>query len=322
MSADDAFVLAPAWRAWIAENLARGVAPREVRAQLVAAGLDEDLVALEVAALVVPTMLAHGSRLRRLLGRSIPDGASFPTDFWTHHWEGNLPFVARGYARRWPALNGWTFDRLRERFGPLPLAVEVEREPQRHFEGRWIETTFEAFLDRMQGAPGNDTYAIARNENLRRAELASLFLDIVVDASLFDPTRLVGGSSLWLGPAGTLTPLHFDTTNILFVQMRGRKRFQLVPPDTTELLLHLDGFYVVGDLDRVAPDDVHTFVLEPGDALFIPVGWFHRVAALDASISFSLLCFRRNNDFSPLAAPLAAVRSRVYERRATPPIVK
>jgi ribosomal protein L16 Arg81 hydroxylase len=60
------------------------------------------------------------------------------------------------------------------------------------------------------------------------------------------------------------------------------------------------------DLDRLAAEEhpalrqllVRQVVLDPGDSLYIPAGWWHRVTSLDVSISFSLLSFRRPNDFS------------------------
>ncbi|MCC6623187.1 MAG: cupin-like domain-containing protein [Deltaproteobacteria bacterium] len=299
-----AVALAPAWRAWIVEQLARGVLARDVAARLTQAGLDKELVDFEVAGAMAIHRLTLASRIRRALGRSIPDRVTWPSDFWTTHWEGNLPLVLRGYARDWPALTGWSFEALRARLGDTPVAVEIERDPARHFEGRWVERPYSELADRVEGPPGNDLYMIARNENLRRPALASLLADVVVDEATFDRTRLIGGSSLWMGPAGTLTPLHFDTTNILFVQVRGHKRFDLVSPDVGYPYLHLDGFYVDGDLARLDPDDVHALTLAPGDALFIPVGWLHRVEALEASVSLSLLCFRRPNDFTGLTRGL------------------
>jgi len=302
----EVLALAPAWRVWIAEQVARDVPDSHIARALVAGGLDKDLVDLEIAASVALRRLTLASRVRRALGRAIPDATTLPADFWTTHWEGNLPLVVRGYAREWPALTAWTLEGLRARLGDTPVAVEIERAAARHFEGRWVERPFAEVIDRVAGPPGNDLYMIARNENLRRPAFAPLLSEIIVDDALFDRARLVGGSSLWVGPAGTLTPLHFDTTNILFVQVRGAKRFSLVSPDIVAPYLHLDGFYVDGDLAGVAPEDVHTVTLAPGDALFIPVGWLHRVEALEPCVSLSLLCFRRPNDFSSVARGLHA----------------
>jgi len=303
-----AVALAPAWRDWVLEQLGRGLDPRKVTEALEGVGVDVAIAAREVAALVPAARLAHGARVRRMLGGGVAEVDKFPDDFWEAFWQANRPLLVRGYARDWPAVARWSPAGLVERLGDVPLEVEVARDPERHFEGRWEPTSLAAFAAYMLGPADNTRYAIARNENLRRPELAPLFDDVVVDERFFDRARLVGGSSLWLGPAGTLTPLHFDTTNILFVQIHGQKRFWLAPPDALELVFHLDGFYVDGDLERLPAGLAHELVLAPGDALFVPVAWFHRVLALAPSVSWSLLCFRRPNDFSALVGPLAPRR--------------
>jgi hypothetical protein len=38
-------------------------------------------------------------------------------------------------------------------------------------------------------------------------------------------------------------------------------------------------------------------VLEPGEILFLPVGWWHFVEALDISVTIACTNFRWNNDF-------------------------
>jgi ribosomal protein L16 Arg81 hydroxylase len=62
--------------------------------------------------------------------------------------------------------------------------------------------------------------------------------------------------------------------------------------------LTIDGFCVRDDLAALPPEAPYLVDLAPGDALVIPVGWFHRVLALAPSFSFPLLRFRRRNDFS------------------------
>src|SRR4029434_9804516 len=81
------------------------------------------------------------------------------------------------------------------------------------------------------------------------------------------------------------------------------KRFHIISP------LHVHRVYndaaVLSPVDPRAPDLVRfplfaevepeKFVLEAGEALFIPVGWWHHVEALEVSISVSLNNFDAPN---------------------------
>lgn len=106
---------------------------------------------------------------------------------------------------------------------------------------------------------------------------------------------------LWIGPGGTITPLHRDATDNLFVQVLGRKKIILASPDQWEELYTWSrnpGSKLEGcDVDPENPDydqyplssQSHFIEIElnPKDMLFIPEGWFHYVKALEAQISIN-----------------------------------
>ncbi|RMO79039.1 cupin-like domain-containing protein [Pseudomonas syringae group genomosp. 3] len=106
---------------------------------------------------------------------------------------------------------------------------------------------------------------------------------------------------IWLGPKGTLTPLHRDDSDNFFAQVWGEKSFLLAAPHSREALRAwstsphggLDG----SDFNPDDPDYESfpaarevTFlriVLEAGDMLFLPEGWFHQVESLSISLSIN-----------------------------------
>lgn len=104
---------------------------------------------------------------------------------------------------------------------------------------------------------------------------------------------------IWIGPKGTLTPLHRDDSDNLFAQVWGRKSFILAAPHHREALGTwstspkggLEGCEVnpdAPDYDRFpgARDVVFLrIVLEAGDLLFLPDGWFHQVESVSTSLS-------------------------------------
>ena len=88
-----------------------------------------------------------------------------------------------------------------------------------------------------------------------RAGLGATFL------RLAPPTAV---AVVWAGPGGTGTPLHFDPVDNVVGQFCGAKRWRLWRPQSGE---------PTGSAD-------FDFVVAPGDALFVPRGWWHRVDAL------------------------------------------
>ena len=232
-------------------------------------------------------------------------------EFFRHYFAGNRPVILTGHARTWPAFGKWTPAYFKDAFGAEEIEIVAGRardpDGDRNYEKYRQKTTMSEYVDRVLAAgASNDIYMIARNKNMTRDALLPLLADVVFDEHLFDLEQVDGGTTLWFGPAGTVTPLHHDSTNILFCQIYGRKRVVLISPFQTELLFSARGFYSAYNLEdpdaltslRAADIAVHEIDLAPGEALFIPAGWWHHVKALSVSITFSLLNFRRPNDYS------------------------
>jgi ribosomal protein L16 Arg81 hydroxylase len=110
----------------------------------------------------------------------------------------------------------------------------------------------------------------------------------------------------WLGPAGTKTPYHHDLTNNFMAQVIGRKRIKMVPLHDTAYMYN--NLHCYSEVDAGAVDyerfpamrkaRVLECTLEPGELLFIPIGWWHYVEGLDASVTMSFTNFLRFNAFA------------------------
>jgi lysine-specific demethylase 8/hypoxia-inducible factor 1-alpha inhibitor (HIF hydroxylase) len=108
--------------------------------------------------------------------------------------------------------------------------------------------------------------------------------------------------NLWVGPGGHMECLHYDPTDGTLIQLHGAKQVVLFPPSQTANLypfpfyVHLrHGMKVRSWFSQVYPDrpDFEAFprfhqalnhrcdlVLQQGEVLYIPAGWWHEVTAL------------------------------------------
>ncbi|KYF52136.1 transcription factor jumonji domain-containing protein [Sorangium cellulosum] len=322
---DRAMDVAPEWWRWATENLLRGVPERLVSEQLQAAGVSSEQAREVLSAIVTsPIFLAARPfaraarqhemlvRLKQRMASTALDPTGIPrrsgvsaAEFRDVYVAGNMPVILTDVVTRWPAFGRWTPAYLAETFGDVVVDVTTGRLSDPDYDmhaARHTESTpLRDFVARIEAARAetNDFYMVANNRVLERTRLGALLNDVVLPDGYCAAERLLGSSALWLGPAGTVTPLHYDTSNILFGQVHGRKRYRMIAPFETSLFEGARAMYAgrdpeQGSMDPVLVKDV---VLEPGDALFIPVGWWHHVRALDASISLGINSFPFHNNF-------------------------
>lgn len=317
------------FRAWVIENALAGVPRLTLIRTLIEGGVPPRLACAEVDALLASPALPVAAAFHRradqleLLARLLREAGLQDTrggaierrptitadEFFDHHFARSRPVVLTAFLEDWPARARWSPEDFRARFGDVEIEImdgrDADPEPDRNFEAHRRAVRLGDYVDRITTAGAtNDAYMVAHNKALQRTALRALLDDLRPPADMFDPARIAGGVSLWLGPAGTRTPLHHDTTNNLFCQLHGRKRFQLVSPLETALLEGARGFYAgvradeIGATPGLSGITVHEVELGPGEALFLPAGWWHEVTALSVSISASVMHFRRPNDIS------------------------
>jgi len=212
-----------------------------------------------------------------------PDAAAFRA-----RAAAGLPFLVPGLAARWP-LASLTPQSLRERFSTIPVRARV---------GDYVGTAFAAdramqdmsMLDYLDLAAGG---AAGLPPYLGNLELRELNRFCHWPAWFDKP----GPPRFWLGPAGTVTPLHADYDDNIFVQLWGSKRIFLAPPHHDEFLYPVEANALLfgSPFDPEAPDYARfplarqaallELVVEPGDLLYVPAGWYHQVRALSFSLS-------------------------------------
>ncbi|HWX03059.1 cupin-like domain-containing protein [Collimonas sp.] len=199
-----------------------------------------------------------------------------------------LPFIITGLVGKWP-LSALTPQTLRDHFGELQVRARV---------GDYINTAFAP--DRAMQDMSLLAYLelVADNTQELPPYLGNLELR-ELNRLCYWPAyfKKMGPPRFWLGPAGTVTPLHCDYDDNIFAQIWGSKRIFLAPPHHDEFLYPREANAILfgSPFDPEAPDfekfplarqaALVECIMQPGELLYVPAGWYHQVRALTFSLS-------------------------------------
>lgn len=224
-------------------------------------------------------------------------------DFFRDYHRARQPVIMTGLLEAWPAFHRWSPSYLKSVCGDALVEIMGERNVDPQFEANCErhrrQVSFSDYVDTVITGTGNDAYMVANNRFLDTEAGGRLRGDVIPFPEYLNPADSSGRMFFWLGPAGTVTPFHYDTTNILLCQVIGHKRLCLIPPTDTPRMYNRIGVFSDVDYDR--PDPIRfplysqvmatDFLLNPGEVLFIPTGWWHHVRSLTPSLSVSLTNF-------------------------------
>jgi ribosomal protein L16 Arg81 hydroxylase len=317
------------WQRWAAISLLHGVPLAEVISTMVAEGVSEEEAAVACAECFGNAIFEAGKhstqQLRKLesvlsmmqmmrslssVPREIDRRSGLSRDeFLDEYYSQNKPVILEDVCNTWPARELWTPQYLAEKLGSEEVEVMADRESDPEYELNSNEhkyrMPFDEYVAKITATDwSNDLYLVANNKLFESEASAPLWEDFTEDPRYLTPDERHVHTFLWFGPAGTVTPLHHDTMNVLFHQIDGWKRFILISPLETHCVYNSVAVY--SDVDPKSPDlerfgrfgEAHPieFSVGPGEVLFIPVGWWHHVEALELSISLSSTSFAFPND--------------------------
>jgi Cupin-like domain len=317
------------WRRWAAVALMKGSALTEVLGTLKVQGFPEADAIRYCASLYDDPALDAGRWLGEQLQKAysvlsmreqmralsdVPLDVDRRTgvsqkEFLDRYYSQNTPVLMTDSCDKWPALSLWDSAYLVDKLGSTEVEVMAGRESDPEYEinanDHRFRMPFDEYVAKIQAAGrSNDAYLVANNKLLATPAALPLWDDFALDERYLAPDPSRTHAFLWFGPAGTVTPLHHDSVNVLFNQIDGWKHFILIP--SLELHRVYNNVAVYSAVDPLKPDlgqyplfaDVQQFHLDvgPGQTLFIPAGWWHHVESTEASISISFTNFAFSND--------------------------
>jgi hypothetical protein len=207
------------------------------------------------------------------------------------------PVILEGLAKDWPAVKKWSFDSLAKVCGDARVVVDS------YNSARARDVTFGQFVEMLREQNAGKAQPLYLQEWLYMASCPQLAQDIPeLTVAQYDFRRELFGDKistnhqLWIGQKGATTRLHQDSyvIDVMHVQIVGEKHWCVMPPDA------FLGINDVGHLDfstlvQQVSARFMQCVLKPGDVLYLPAEWYHRIELLSDSIGQGRKCLDQVN---------------------------
>jgi hypothetical protein len=242
------------------------------------------------------------------------------------------PAIVRGGMKLLGRAGTWNMDYFKSVYGHLPIGVvEAENGHAARYaidnKPRFIPFGELARLMECWSPKAERNYISFTAVDLSgfpHLSAHTLHDEMEVDGFLIE--RRVTRSTLRFGTGDTDSALHIDSFANLSAQIVGRKRWTIYDPSQNGHLAYMDGTDYRSAIDIDNPDYERfpkfrsarpnaEFILGPGDILFLPPFWWHRVVGLSPSVSLrvEVRAFLRQwfNSKTARAAIARSIRRRI-----------
>jgi hypothetical protein len=221
-------------------------------------------------------------------------------DFKNNYYKPMKPVIIKNLAKEWPAYKKWSWDYFIDTVGEKEVGVynNVKSDAYTPINTADAYMKFGDYLKKVKAGPLD-----------LRIFLFNIFQhapQIVKDFTW--PDNLMKGfvkkyPMLFVGGEGSITHIHFDidTSHILHTQFIGRKRVLLFPfeeqyklyrkPWEVLSLANFANYNEQFDYENFPATKLakgYEVILEHGDTLFMPAGFWHHMEYLDAGFAMSL----------------------------------
>jgi hypothetical protein len=229
-----------------------------------------------------------------------------PTEFKKNYYEPKIPLVIKGLAKEWPAYQRWNWDYFINVVGDKEVGVynNLKSDSYTPINTADAYMKFGDYLRKVKAGP---------------LDLRIFLFNIFQHAPQLNkdfswPDALIRGfvksyPMLFVGGAGSITHMHFDIdmSHILHTQFIGKKRVLLFPyeeqyklyrkPWEVLSLANYANYQESFDYENFPATKLaqgYEVILEHGDTLFMPAGYWHHMEYLDAGFAMSLRAMQSN----------------------------
>lgn len=223
-----------------------------------------------------------------------------PQEFKTKYYNTKTPLVITGLAKQWPGYEKWNWDYFIKVVGDTEVGVynNVKSDAYTPINTADDYMKFGDYLRQVKDGPLE-----------LRIFLFNIFQhapELVKDFTW--PEELMTGfvkkyPMLFVGGEGSITHMHFDIdmSHILHTQFMGKKRVLLFPHEEQHKLYrkpwevlsmanfaHYNDTFDYKNFPATAFANGYEIILEHGDTLFMPAGYWHHMEYIQSGFAMSL----------------------------------
>ncbi len=216
-------------------------------------------------------------------------------DFYQNYVQPSKPVIITDFSSTWSAREKWNYEYFKSKAGnvDVPIYSEPFANTGNSYTKGQSTMRFADYLDLIASQPTN-----------KRMFLFNIFKHIPELCKDFNYPKLMkkyfkGFPFMFFGGQNSQVEIHYDAdmSHVLLTQFQGRRRVILAAPEySTYLYRH--PFTVSTNVDIGNPDyerypllqyaKFYECILEPGETLFMPSGYWHYVYYLEQGFGLSL----------------------------------